>query len=576
MSLPETYENLYSVSSFLSYNHLYWGRKIMQNKIIAFIVCMLMIGSTVPLLISTNENDMSVLANESNKTEDCECESQRILTSQKPMINPISIEDTTSLSPKPTIKQELPPYFSWKNKNGTDWTTTAKDQGSCGSCWDFAAMGALESIIQIREECAGLNLDLSEQYVLSCLNAAGSCNGGWAYSAYKWIKSNTSHGNYCNGIVPELCFPYQVNDNVPCENVSTNWRDFLIPISTYGRWVPDGSIDDRNAMKTQIMEFGPIVTTMLFTIYLHGPNNIEEWGYTHHNPTDYYPYPGPIQGTNHQVVIVGWKDDSSITNGGYWIVKNSLSEEWGYNGFFNLEYGSLNIDSSDINWVDYNSTNFSNWVPVAQIDVTTEGQANQGMMFNGSGSFDHEGTIVSYVWDLGDGTIETGATITHTYTQQGIYLVTLTVTDNASNSDDQTTWVYIDTENHPPETPTLTGRQRGKNGTAYSYTFSSTDPDGDDVKYYLNWGDDYWFGGAAGWIGPFESDEDVIFEKTWNEKGNYTVRVKAQDKYGAKSEWATLSVAMPVLYNIPMQSFWDILFEWFPDAFLLLRHRLGY
>ena len=227
-------------------------------------------------------------------------------------------------------------------------------------------MGALESIIQIREECAGLDLDLSEQYVLSCLSAAGSCNGGWAYSAYKWIKSNTSHGNYCNGIIPERCFPYQVNDNVPCENVSANWRDFLIPISTYGRWVPDGSIDDRNAMKTQIMEFGPIVTTMLFTIYLHGPNNIEEWGYTHHNPTDYYPYPGPIQGTNHQVVIVGWKDDSSITNGGYWIVKNSLSEEWGYNGFFNLEYGSLNIDSSDINWVDYNSTNFSNWVPVAQ------------------------------------------------------------------------------------------------------------------------------------------------------------------------------------------------------------------
>ena len=130
--------------------------------------------------------------------------------------------------------------------------------------------------------------------------------------------------------------------------------NFLIPLSTYGRWVPDGSVEDRNAMKTQIMESGPVVATMLFTYLGHGSDNLEEWGYTHHDPTDYYPYPGPMPGTNHQVVIVGWKDDTSITNGGYWIVKNSLSEEWGYDGFFNLEYGSLNIDRADINWVDYN------------------------------------------------------------------------------------------------------------------------------------------------------------------------------------------------------------------------------
>jgi hypothetical protein len=136
--------------------------------------------------------------------------------------------------------------------------------------------------------------------------------------------------------------------------------------------------------------------------------------------------------------------------------------------------------------------------------------------------------------------------------------------------------VYIDTENHPPETPTLKGRQRGTNGTAYDYTFSTTDPDGDDVEYYLNWGDDYWFGGAAGWIGLFESNEKVTLEKTWTEKGNYTIRVKAQDKYGAKSEWATLTVAMPVSYNIPMQLFWDILFERFSNVFPLLRHILGY
>ncbi len=53
--------------------------------------------------------------------------------------------------------------------------------------------------------------------------------------------------------------------------------------------------------------------------------------------------------------------------------------------------------------------------------------------FDGSGSSDNVG-IVSYEWDFGDGTSGTGMTPIHTYTEPGIYTVTLTVEDAAGNS----------------------------------------------------------------------------------------------------------------------------------------------
>jgi hypothetical protein len=58
----------------------------------------------------------------------------------------------------------------------TGYYTSIKDQGACGSCWAFAAVGLLESMILKNDS---IEVDLSEQYMLSCNPWGWGCGGGY-------------------------------------------------------------------------------------------------------------------------------------------------------------------------------------------------------------------------------------------------------------------------------------------------------------------------------------------------------------------------------------------------------------
>ena len=58
------------------------------------------------------------------------------------------------------------------------------------------------------------------------------------------------------------------------------------------------------------------------------------------------------------------------------------------------------------------------------------GAAPLDVFFSGSVSLDPDGTIVSFDWDFGDGDTASGEELNHTYTDEGSYTATLTVTDN--------------------------------------------------------------------------------------------------------------------------------------------------
>jgi PKD repeat protein len=84
-----------------------------------------------------------------------------------------------------------------------------------------------------------------------------------------------------------------------------------------------------------------------------------------------------------------------------------------------------------------------NPMPVADANGPYGGIAGEAVQFDGSASFDMDGTIVSYEWDFGDNTTGTGINPTHTYALAGTYTISLTVTDNAGATDTATTFVTI-------------------------------------------------------------------------------------------------------------------------------------
>jgi hypothetical protein len=89
--------------------------------------------------------------------------------------------------------------------------------------------------------------------------------------------------------------------------------------------------------------------------------------------------------------------------------------------------------------------------------------------------------------------------------------------------------------NNPPLTPTTpSGTAKGDPGMEYDFSSSTTDPDGDDVFYWFDWGDRT----ESGWLGPYTSGETCVASNSWTQSGIYEVSVKAKDVFDSESDWS--------------------------------------
>jgi C1A family cysteine protease len=198
----------------------------------------------------------------------------------------------------------LPPAFDWRNKDGKNWITSIKDQGQCGSCWAFAAIGDLEAQLKINAKNPDLNPDLSEQQMVSCCPECGSCNGGSSSNAF----------NYANktGIVKDACSGYTVS-NSAC-NICYHGDDNAKKIMNWS-WII------KEEFKNTLANQGPVV--VYFQVY-----------------DDFHFYKGGVYrhtwgeaGGGHAMLLVGYND-----TGRYWIIKNSWGTYWGEAGYVKVSY----------------------------------------------------------------------------------------------------------------------------------------------------------------------------------------------------------------------------------------------
>ncbi|WVZ78824.1 hypothetical protein U9M48_026474 [Paspalum notatum var. saurae] len=200
----------------------------------------------------------------------------------------------------PRLGAQVPAAVDWRNSGAV---TPVKDQGSCGGCWAFSAVAAMEGINKI---VTGKLVSLSEQELVDCDTRSGGCGGGRMDNAFRFVISN-------GGIDTEDDYGYTAQDG-QCD--LNKKKKKVVTINSYGL-VPR---NNENALQMAVAQ-QPVSVA------------IEAGGFAFQHYVS-----GIFDGAcgtqlDHGVTAVGY---GSAGGKDYWIVKNSWSAKWGESGYIRM------------------------------------------------------------------------------------------------------------------------------------------------------------------------------------------------------------------------------------------------
>merc|ERR1719446_151917 len=123
--------------------------------------------------------------------------------------------DTSSSTSSSSEDDSLPEYVNWVEEGAV---ASVKNQGMCGSCWAFSAVGAIEGAFAIK---SGELVEFSEQQVVDCdINGQGDeqdmgCNGGLMDNAFRFEENE-------EGLCTLGDYPYAGKQNTCADTSCTN------------------------------------------------------------------------------------------------------------------------------------------------------------------------------------------------------------------------------------------------------------------------------------------------------------------------------------------------------------------
>ncbi len=235
---------------------------------------------------------------------------------------------------------ELPLTYDLRDSN---YVTSVKNQGACGSCWAFATMATVESHWLKKY---GEYTDLSENNMKNRNGfVRGPCNGGNYYVSTAYLSRG-------DGPVYEIDDPYQENNGFSDAFRPDKWIGNVRVMPAQNNYSDEEIPGYTDIIKTNLMKYGAIAT-----VYYDDNSNYKVIdGYT-----TYYEDEDKL--FNHGVTIVGWNDTlrTPADKQGAWLIKNSWGTQFGDDGYFYISYYDKTMNALACFWperVEYNSKNY--------------------------------------------------------------------------------------------------------------------------------------------------------------------------------------------------------------------------
>eukprot|EP00344_Euplotes_crassus_P007151 CAMPEP_0196994808 /NCGR_PEP_ID=MMETSP1380-20130617/1039_1 /TAXON_ID=5936 /ORGANISM="Euplotes crassus, Strain CT5" /LENGTH=355 /DNA_ID=CAMNT_0042410283 /DNA_START=111 /DNA_END=1178 /DNA_ORIENTATION=- len=211
-------------------------------------------------------------------------------------------------------KTEEEPFedFTWV---GTGKVQKVKNQGSCGSCWAFSAIGAVESAYAIAHDTDALNL--SEQQLVDCARPQGNqgCQGGWMDSAFEYAEESY--------LCTEEEYPYKGKNN-DCQLTEADLTcEDKVHVADFVDVTPNSKAALRDALDKGPVSVAIDASSPFFQFYKRGVVRY-------------------LCGTtlNHGVLAVGYGHGDGLfkflDDVDYFVIKNSWGSSWGDHGYVKI------------------------------------------------------------------------------------------------------------------------------------------------------------------------------------------------------------------------------------------------